>query len=123
MNKTERTQQPTLAMINFVGMSVCAVLIFTIFLGENIMLPVRLCMGFCLVATATLMAIGEKHLWLMVGGAVSAVALMTVNPVGALAYLAYCAGMFLFFRFNPTCEEYMKEWVKGIFASEKEAKA
>ena len=87
------------------------------------MLPVRLCMAFAMVATATLMAIGEKHLWLTIGGAISAVALMVANPAGALAYLAYCAGMLLFFRFNPTCEEYMKEWVKGIFASEKEAKA
>lgn len=122
MKKTEK-DCPTTAMINFVGINISATLIFTIFLGENMMLPMRLIMAFAMVAAATLVSLGVKNLWLTVGGVISAVALMTVNPVGALGYLAYVSAIFLFFRFNPCAAGVVENWIKGIFAPENEAKA
>ena len=122
MKKNEKAN-PTLATMNFVGISVCATFIFTILFGEDVMLPLRLIMALVMVAVATLLAIGEKNLWLMVGASVSAVALMVAEPAGGLAYFAYIAAMYIFFSFNPSCKNLMKEWVKGVFAPEKDAKA
>lgn len=120
MNKTEKNQQPTLAVINFTGISVCATLIFAAFLSENIMLPVRLCMAICLVAVATIVNLGVKHFWLTVGAIFSAAALMAHEPASGLAYVAYIAAVFLFFRANPVCAEVVRNWFIGIFAPEKE---
>lgn len=109
-------ESSVIATISFTEMSVCATLIFTILLSEEIMLPVRLIMAFTMVATAALIILGLKNLWLMIGGIVSAIALFAHNPAGGLAYLAYIAIIFLFFRANPICAKEMKNWWNGIFA-------
>ena len=109
-------ESSVIATMSFTGMSVCATLIFTILLSEEIMLPVRLIMGFVLVAVATLISLGVKNLWLSMGAIFSAAALIAHNPAGGLAYLAYIAIIFLFFRANPICAKEMKNWWNGIFA-------
>lgn len=120
MNKTEKKQQPTLAVINLTGMSVVATLTFAALLSEEIMLPLRLIMGFVLVAVAVLFSLGVKHFWLSMGAVFSAAALIAHNPSSGLTYVAYIAAMFLFFRANPVCAGVIKNWIVGIFAPEKE---
>lgn len=110
-------ESSVIATMSFTGMSVVATLCFTALLSIDIMLPVRLIMGFVLVAVATLISLGVKNLWLSMGAIFSAAALIAHNPAGGLAYLAYIGIIFLFFRANPICAKEIKEWIIGMFSN------